>query len=67
MDALLMLALVAIYFVPSFIAFGRNHHQRAAILATNLLLGWSGLGWAAAFIWACTAVRPHDGGKMTTG
>jgi len=25
-----------------------------------LLFGWTMLGWAAALIWACTAVRPQD-------
>ena len=67
MDVLIVFAVVAAYFLPAFVAFGRNHHQRAAILATTLFFGWSGIGWAAAMIWACTAVRPHAGGKLTTG
>jgi len=52
---LLFLALA--YFVPALIAFVREHHQKAAITALNLLLGWTFVGWAAAFIWACTAVK----------
>ena len=48
------LALVA-YFVPSCLAYSRNHRNRAAIFAMNIFFGWTLLGWAAAFIWALTA------------
>ncbi|MGY3234091.1 hypothetical protein ACVMAJ_000981 [Bradyrhizobium sp. USDA 4448] len=48
-------AVLISYFLPSIIAFGRGHHQRAAILLTNLLLGWTVLGWIAALIWSATA------------
>ncbi len=46
-----------LYFVPAVIAFGRGHHNAGAIFALNLLLGWTVLGWIAAFIWSLTAVR----------
>ena len=45
-----------IYFLPSLIAAGRTHHQSKAILALNLLLGWTLLGWVGAMVWAFTAV-----------
>lgn len=45
----------AIYFIPSFIATTREHHQALAIFMLNLLLGWTALGWIVAMIWACTA------------
>jgi hypothetical protein len=48
----------ALYILPSFIAFKRRHHNRAAILGLNILLGWTVLGWVAAFVWALTAVQP---------
>jgi len=54
---LILLILGAIYFLPSLIAFNRHHHNRVAILALNFLLGWTALGWVAAFIWSLTAVR----------
>ena len=50
------LALLA-YFIPAVVAGCRNHHQRGAIFALNLLLGWTFLGWAAALVWALTAVN----------
>ena len=58
MDGLiLVLAAVALYFLPFGLAKYRKHHQSDAILLTNLLLGWTGLGWIAALIWAATATE----------
>jgi Superinfection immunity protein len=54
---LLGLGLV-LYTLPSWIAYGRHHHQRAAIAAVNLLVGWTFVGWVIAFVWALTQVRP---------
>jgi hypothetical protein len=42
------------YFVPTFVAFYRQHHNRLAIFVLNLLLGWSFIGWACALVWALT-------------
>ncbi len=42
------------YLTPSLIAWYRAHHNRAAIIALNLLLGWTVLGWIGALIWALT-------------
>jgi hypothetical protein len=46
--------LIALYFVPSVIALGRGHRNMNAIGLTNLLLGWTFLGWIAALIWSFT-------------
>lgn len=51
-------AILAFYALPTIVAFSRGHHNRVAILALNILLGWSGLGWVAALVWALTTVRP---------
>ena len=51
------LLLLALYFLPALVAKLRAHHQRGAILALNILLGWTLLGWVIAFVWAVTAVR----------
>ncbi|AXF22212.1 hypothetical protein CUJ89_06855 [Burkholderia pyrrocinia] len=48
--------ILALYFIPSLIAFKRRHHNRVAITGLNVLLGWSVLGWIAAFVWSLTAV-----------
>lgn len=44
--------LLAAYFIPFFIATGRKHRFTTAIGLINLLLGWTGIGWLAAIIWA---------------
>lgn len=39
-----------IYFIPSIIAY--NKKNATAIIALNLLLGWTFLGWVGALVWA---------------
>jgi len=43
-----------IYFVPTIIAHRRHHRQAWAITVLDILLGWTGVGWVAALVWACT-------------
>ena len=50
------LIVLILYFLPTLCA--RKHHNRDAIFALNLLLGWTLLGWIAALIWACTKPPP---------
>lgn len=57
MDLLLFMAGTFIYLFPCFIADLRKHENATAIAALNLLLGWTILGWIAAFVWALTAQR----------
>ncbi len=51
---------VALYFLPGMVASARRHHNAGAIWILNVLLGWTGLGWIAALIWAATAVRRSE-------
>jgi hypothetical protein len=53
--SLFVLFAAVFYFMPAFIAAGRYHRNRNAIAIMNLLLGWTGLGWVMALIWAFTA------------
>jgi len=54
------LIIVAVpYFAPSIVAFVRHHHNRWAIFALNLLLGWTGLGWIGALVWSLTRPTPQ--------
>ncbi len=57
MDIILLIVVIVAYFLPAIIAAGRTHHQSTAIFFLNLLLGWTALGWIAAFIWSLTAVQ----------
>jgi hypothetical protein len=62
--ALLIVAVLgsslAIYFLPSIVALSRGHHNAAAIVALNLFLGCTFVGWVVAICWALTQVRSHD-------
>ncbi|HEV3306468.1 MAG TPA: superinfection immunity protein [Candidatus Sulfotelmatobacter sp.] len=44
------------YFVPSFIAW--NKRNSGAIIALNILLGWTFIGWVVALVWSLTADQP---------
>ena len=57
-DMVFALSVIVVYFIPLIIGFVRKHHQRFAILALNLLLGWTGIGWIVALIWSLTAKPP---------
>lgn len=49
--------LVPLYFLPTIIAYYRDHHQFTAIFLTNLIFGWTFIGWGVALIWSAMAVR----------
>lgn len=55
-DLWLLLAAAA-YFAPTLVALKREHHQAGSIVALNLLLGWTVLGWIGALVWSLSAVR----------
>jgi hypothetical protein len=58
MEALvLLIVLGCLYFLPTIIAYNREHHNRLAIFLLNLFLGWTVLGWVAALVWSATAVQ----------
>ena len=44
--------LLVLYIVPFCVAAGRDHPSTTAILVFNLALGWTVVGWFAAFAWA---------------
>ena len=48
----------AIYLIPSFVAFARQHHRRWQILAGNVLLGWTFFIWCYCLI---LAIGPTSG------
>lgn len=57
MEPIAALIVLALYLLPMVIATHRDHHQKSAITALNVLLGWSVIGWIAAFVWSLTAVH----------
>ncbi|WCZ66243.1 hypothetical protein [Yersinia phage MHG19] len=46
--------MMLIYMIPGLIAFKRGHHNALAIAMTNLVFGWSMIGWGIALIWSLT-------------
>lgn len=55
-----LLVCFAIYFLPTIIAGARHVYCRSGITALNIFLGWTGIGWVAALIWALTAPTWYD-------
>jgi hypothetical protein len=43
------------YIIPGIIASTRKHKNSGAILALNLLLGWTFIGWVICLVWSLTA------------
>ena len=60
--------LFVIYFIPSVIAFRREHFYLRPIVVINVFLGWTVVGWIGALVWAVMPskdkapqiARPHD-------
>lgn len=48
----------ALYLLPTFEAWLRNHPNTGAIALLNVFLGWSLVGWVAALIWAIKNTAP---------
>ncbi|WP_176507151.1 MULTISPECIES: superinfection immunity protein [Pseudomonas] len=56
----MLIGMVVLYFLPFIISVARRHHNKVPIFFVILLLGWTGIGWIAAFIWSVSAVRHPD-------
>jgi hypothetical protein len=54
---LLGLLIILIYFIPTLVAFHRDHAYRFVITVINICTGWTGIGYLAALLWA---VWPAD-------
>lgn len=51
-EILLIVLMFAGYFLPSLVAFLRQHKNKLAIFLLNLLLGWTVLGWVVSLVWS---------------
>ena len=47
-----------LYFLPSIVALARSKRDLLAIFLLNLFLGWSGIGWIVALVWAVKSDVP---------
>ena len=66
------LFILVIYYIPTFIAFRRNHTYKWVILGINTFAIAAGVPWLAAFIWAVwptnkSLIDPIAGNLTGTG
>ena len=52
-----LIPFIAIYFLPTIVAFTRHHQNRLAICLINIFLGYTFVGWLVAMIWSFTHVE----------
>ncbi len=52
LELFLAVLIFAFYFLPTLIAFLRQHKNKLAIFLLNLLLGWTVLGWVVSLVWS---------------
>ena len=52
LELLLVVSIFAFYFLPTLIAFLRQHKNKLAVFLLNLLLGWTVLGWVVSLVWS---------------
>ncbi|MFH1458696.1 MAG: superinfection immunity protein [Candidatus Omnitrophota bacterium] len=52
LEILLVILIFAFYFLPTLIAFLRQHKNKLAIFLLNLFLGWTLLGWVVSLVWS---------------
>jgi uncharacterized membrane protein YbhN (UPF0104 family) len=60
MEALIVVFVLGLYFLPTINAASRKHHSSGAVFMLNLLLGWTFLGWVIAMVWSCAYVIPRE-------
>jgi Superinfection immunity protein len=68
----LAILLIALYFLPTIIAYRRHHAYKGIIFVINLVFGLTGLGWAGSLIWAIfpaekSLIDPFVGNPTGTG
>ncbi len=50
-----------IYWLPTIVALSRQSEARGRIAALNFLVGWTGIGWMWAMIWAIASTTGYRG------
>lgn len=54
---LALIVSIALYFLPTAIAVKRKHRSTGAIVALNVLAGWSFIGWLIALVWSLSSTQ----------
>lgn len=53
---LLIAAGLVVYFIPTVIAYKKERDNKNSILALNIFLGWTLVGWVVSLVWALKEV-----------
>lgn len=53
--SLIVTFFIVFYFLPSAVAYFRDHRNFMSIVIVNAFFGWSVLGWALSLAWAFSA------------
>jgi len=59
-EIIVLLAAVALYFLPALIAERRMRHDLLTIALFNAVIGWTIFGWLFALYWALQPNPPKD-------
>jgi hypothetical protein len=62
MTFVIAVSVALVYFIPALMAYSNKKKNSGAILALNLFLGWTFIGWVVALVWASTV---EDGQKTS--
>ncbi|WP_128699313.1 superinfection immunity protein [Candidatus Velamenicoccus archaeovorus] len=52
LELALIVLMIVFYFLPTLVAYFRQHKNILAIFVLNLLLGWTVLGWVGSLVWS---------------
>jgi hypothetical protein len=55
-----VIIVIILYFLPFFIGAARGAGNQLGILIVNVALGWTGIGWLGALVWAVSAAPGRD-------
>lgn len=61
--AVMLVVLALLYLLPTMLAWKRQSSRRWKITATNLLLGWTGVGWIVAMVLTYAYEPPPEGSE----
>lgn len=58
MQTIIIILLIALYFLPSILGF--KLRNAGSIIILNLLLGWTVIGWIVALIWSVSNEKKEN-------
>jgi len=56
-SAITAIVVLIVYFLPAVNGYSKRHRSRALILALNLFLGWTLIGWVVALAWSASNAK----------